>query len=801
MSSKSLAREEAATRRRRPAAIEADEKVYVAVGKIVKESKSVLTWTLQNNSAGKKICIILVHQPSNKLPLFGGIQEAETRKRHEKERSAAHKILDDYISICQKMGFRAEKLMVENDSIAKGILEIISSYGVRNLVMGAASDSRYSRNMMEVKSRKAISVRLQAPALCQICFVCKSRLINIREGISDVGNYVRSFVDQPDFNFQQEQPTTLFRSRSAVHRRSGLLQLATAPQDSLSEVNGGCYGGGGGGGRVSCSTTTITDENDGNPSTPRDTSAEFNGSESRSPRSSVLSLSSSGGIAVGSVGANSNFSRFLAPVGMELMNSDSISKHDEPIGGDHLKRAVGDPSTLSSGNSRRESLDDAVRRAKAEKEAFEEFISLKRDALDEAVRRANAEKVASEAIETAKALENLLSEELKRRKETEAILSKEKEELRVALEQKNRLDRQMADYYQMVKELEQKIISAVELMKHYKQERDELQIEHDNVTKEAEELKRARAEQASTSAAEPPPTTQLSPLFTESEIEEATNNFSDSVKIGEGGFGKIYKAELRYTQVAIKLLDPNGLQGPAEFHKEVDILSKMRHPNLVTLIGACPESYALIYEYLPNGSLEDRLNRKGDSTALPWRIRLRIAAEICSVLIFLHSCKPQSIVHGDVKPSNILLDANFVSKLSDFGIARWLHNREGSSANRTVFWRTDPKGTLAYIDPEFFGTGKLTAKSDVYSFGVILLRLLTGRPAVGLPTEVQCALSDGHLEEILDPSAGEWPLRRAEELAKMALRCCELNRQSRPDLAAEVWGVLKLFFFLDDRER
>ncbi|CAI0627730.1 unnamed protein product [Linum tenue] len=185
MSSKSLAGEEAATRRRRPAAIEADEKVYVAVGKVVKESKSVLTWTLQNNSAGKKICIILVHQPSNKLPLFGGIQEAETRKRHEKERSAAHKILDDYISICQKMGFRAEKLMVENDSIAKGILEIISSYGVRNLVMGAASDSRYSRNMMEVKSRKAISVRGQIISILKLgfpilsavesfCSVCRS---------------------------------------------------------------------------------------------------------------------------------------------------------------------------------------------------------------------------------------------------------------------------------------------------------------------------------------------------------------------------------------------------------------------------------------------------------------------------------------------------------------------------------------------------------------------------------------------------------------------------------------------------
>ncbi|CAN1237162.1 U-box domain-containing protein 33 [Linum grandiflorum] len=421
----------------------------------------------------------------------------------------------------------------------------------------------------------------------------------------------------------------------------------------------------------------------------------------------------------------------------------------------------------NSNSSRRESLEEAVRRAKADKEAFEEFISLKRDALEEAFRRANAEKVAADAIETAKALETLLSEELKRRKETEENLAKQKEE-------KLLLEKQREESNAIMKELEQKIISAVELMQHYKKERDQL-------LTEAEEHKRITTTNSGSS-------NPLFPEFTKSEIEEATSNFHDSLKIGEGGFGSIYKGEMRFTQVAVKLLDPNGLQGPSEFHKEVDILSKMRHPNLVTLIGACSESCALIYEYLPNGSLEDRLNCKNNSPPLPWRIRMRIAAEICSVLIFLHSCKPNSIVHGDVKPSNILLDANFVSKLSDFGIARWLHNK----GNRTVFWRTDPKGTLAYIDPEFFSTGKLTSKSDVYSFGVILLRLLTGRPAVGLQTEVHCALSEENLEGVLDPLGGEWPLRRAEELARLALRCCEMNRQNRPDLAAEVWRVLKV---------
>ncbi|CAN1157390.1 U-box domain-containing protein 33 [Linum perenne] len=658
--------------------------------------------------------------------------------------------------------------MIEKESTVKGILEIISSHGVRNLVMGAASDKNYSRNMTEIKSRKAISVRLQAPVSCQICFVCKGRLIHIREGISDVGNYVRSFKQPP--STQHEPPSTLFRSRSAVHRPA---------QDSLSEVYG--YGGGG---RLSVSTTTITDENERVPSTPRDTSNEFTDFESRSPRSCILSHCSSSGARSG------NVPRFLtqgSQVGMGLMGSalsDSISKHhgDDPIGDGLMMK--GDEI-----QSRRESLEEAVRRAKADKEAFEEFISLKRDALEEAFRRANAEKVAADAIETAKALETLLSDELKRRKETEEMLAKERDELQNTLKQKHLQEKQMEESSSIMKELEQKIISAVELLQHYKKERDQLLTERESALKEAEELKRT----SSTNSSNP-----LFPEFTKSEIEEATSNFNASLKIGEGGFGSIYKAEIRYTQVAVKLLDPNGLQGPSEFHKEVDILSKMRHPNLVTLIGACSESCALIYEYLPNGSLEDRLNCKNNSQPLPWRVRLRIAAEVCSVLIFLHSCKPNSIVHGDVKPSNVLLDANFVSKLSDFGIARWLHNHEGGagggSANRTVFWRTDPKGTLAYIDPEFFSTGKLTSKSDVYSFGVILLRLLTGRPAVGLQTEVHCALSEGNLEGVLDPLGGDWPMKPAEELARMALRCCEMNRQNRPDLTAEVWGKLKVFF-------
>lgn len=223
---------------------------------------------------------------------------------------------------------------------------------------------------------------------------------------------------------------------------------------------------------------------------------------------------------------------------------------------------------------------------------------------------------------------------------------------------------------------------------------------------------------------------------------------------------------------------------------QVDVLSKLRHPNLVTLIGACQEAWALIYEYLPNGSLEDRLRCGDNSPPLSWQTRIRIAAELCSALTFLHSFEPNSIVHGDLKPANILLDANFISKLSDFGIC-CLVSRDQSSKNSTHFLRTEAKGTLVYMDPEFLSTGELTPESDVYTFGIILLQLLTGRPAMGIAREVQYALDTGKLSALLDPLAGDWPFVQAEQLARLALRCCDVNQTNRPDLQADVWRVLE----------
>ncbi|XVE88674.1 hypothetical protein DITRI_Ditri19aG0088100 [Diplodiscus trichospermus] len=272
--------------------------------------------------------------------------------------------------------------------------------------------------------------------------------------------------------------------------------------------------------------------------------------------------------------------------------------------------------------------------------------------------------------------------------------------------------------------------------------------------------------------------------YTIEEIEAATDYFASSDKVGEGGYGPVFKATLDHTAVAIKVLRPDISQGQRQFQQEVEVLSCMRHPHMVLLIGACPEYGCLVYEYMENGSLEDRLFRKDNTPSIPWKIRFRIAAEIASGLLFLHQAKPEPLVHRDLKPANILLDRNYASKISDVGLARLV---PASFADGTTEYHlTAARGTFCYIDPEYQQSGMLGVKSDLYSFGVLLLQLITSRPPVGLTVHVQEAIEKGTFAEILDPTVPDWPVEEALSLAKLALRCCELRKRDRPDLDSVV---------------
>ncbi|XWS20114.1 hypothetical protein CRYUN_Cryun31cG0072800 [Craigia yunnanensis] len=252
--------------------------------------------------------------------------------------------------------------------------------------------------------------------------------------------------------------------------------------------------------------------------------------------------------------------------------------------------------------------------------------------------------------------------------------------------------------------------------------------------------------------------------YTIDEIEAATNYFASSHKIGEGGYGPVFKATLEHTAVAVKVLRPEAIPTRGNY---VEVLSCMRHPHMVLLIGACPEYGCLVYEYMENGSLEGLLFRKDNTPSISWKTRFRIAAEIAMGLLFLHQTKPEPLVHRDLKPANILLDRNYVNSVTEYRL-------------------TEARGTFCYIDPEYQQSGMLGVKSDLYSFGVVLLQLITSMPPVGLTVLVQEAIEKGTFAEMLDPTLPDWPVEEALSLAKLALQCCELRKRDRPDLDSVV---------------
>ncbi|XP_015972179.1 serine/threonine-protein kinase RIPK-like [Arachis duranensis] len=284
--------------------------------------------------------------------------------------------------------------------------------------------------------------------------------------------------------------------------------------------------------------------------------------------------------------------------------------------------------------------------------------------------------------------------------------------------------------------------------------------------------------------------------FTLEELREATNNFSWSNMLGEGGFGPVYKGffddklrhDLKPQTVAVKRLDLEGLQGHKEWLAEIIFLGQLRHPHLVKLIGYCyeDENRLLVYEYMPRGSLENQLFRRY-SAAMPWSTRMKIALGAAKGLAFLHGAdKP--VIYRDFKASNILLDSDFTAKLSDFGLAK--DGPEGEDTHVT----TRIMGTHGYAAPEYIMTGHLTTKSDVYSYGVVLLELITGKRVVdksltnrgkSLVGWARPMLRDSKkLKQIIDKKLeGQFPMKGAMKVASLAYRCLCHHPNPRPTMS------------------
>ncbi|XP_030544188.2 wall-associated receptor kinase 2-like [Rhodamnia argentea] len=293
-------------------------------------------------------------------------------------------------------------------------------------------------------------------------------------------------------------------------------------------------------------------------------------------------------------------------------------------------------------------------------------------------------------------------------------------------------------------------------------------------------------------------TTNTMKIFTAEELEKATNNYDESRIVGQGGYGTVYKGLLpNGTFVAIKKSKFVEKTRIEQFVNEVIVLSHINHRNVVKLTGCCLDTEVplLVYEFISNGTLFDRIHNRNKSSKMSWDTRLRIASDTAGVLSYLHSAASIPIIHRDVKSTNILLDDNYTAKVSDFGASRLVPLDQAELS-------TLVRGTLGYLDPEYLHTNQPTEKSDVYSFGVVLVEPITGKKALsfnrpekerGLAMHFLSALKNNRLFQIVDGViANEGNNEQVREVANVAKRCLKVKGKERPtmkEVAIELEGL------------
>ncbi|CAH8279073.1 unnamed protein product [Arabidopsis lyrata] len=289
--------------------------------------------------------------------------------------------------------------------------------------------------------------------------------------------------------------------------------------------------------------------------------------------------------------------------------------------------------------------------------------------------------------------------------------------------------------------------------------------------------------------------------FTFDELKKCTDNFSEANDVGGGGYGKVYRGILPNGQlIAIKRAQQGSLQGGLEFKTEIELLSRVHHKNVVRLLGFCFDrnEQMLVYEYISNGSLKDSLSGKS-GIRLDWTRRLKIALSSGKGLAYLHELADPPIIHRDIKSNNILLDENLTAKVADFGLSKLVGDPEKTHVTTQV------KGTMGYLDPEYYMTNQLTEKSDVYGFGVVMLELLTGRSPIErgkyvvreVKTKMNTSRNLYDLQELLDTTiiASSGNLKGFEKYVDLALRCVEeegVNRPSMGEVVKEIENIMQL---------
>uniref|UniRef100_A0A0E0GF23 RING-type E3 ubiquitin transferase n=1 Tax=Oryza nivara TaxID=4536 RepID=A0A0E0GF23_ORYNI len=730
------------------------EAVYCAVGKeAVKEWKANLMWVLAAfpwRRRRSRIVLIHVHRPPSRVNMMGAwvpvsqLAEEEVNAYRQLEEERISKVLDDLLDICKtwvankvaekNSQVNASKIIFSCDDIARGLLQLVDDHGITDLVMGAASDKAYSRKMRAPRSKKARKVQLKASPSCKIWFVCKGNLIctrEVNEGLNRTGSSTTSTSPRSstsDYSRSRSSP----RVHSLSSEQFGMQDPAEPTTSSVDQ-------------------TPIREDN-----------AMDRGTEGFNHEAVAVASSST-------VPVSENVEAVQRSAAAVVQSLQEIEE-DSPTPSGHGSEDAGDVS-------------DAYDKFK---DAVIEAENLRHEAYEETRRRQKVERDLADATRIANEAESSQQREARHRKEVEERLARE----RAAMEQDRRelddilaqtrevdaraaeLELQITSSERMMRDLEAKLSESYDLLHQLRRER-----RRDDVPAEAMAGSEAGDQRLTFLRLGLP------------ELEEATNHFDESVRIGggEGSRGSVYRGDLRSMAVAVKMIGRDVAVDEVGFCREVEAVGRARHPNLVTLVGACPEARAVVHEFVPGGSLEDRL--AGAAPALPWHELCGVAHRACSALAFLHSTQPRATVHGDVRPANILLGEECCSsKLAGLGMRRLVRSSGGVALSRPA---------VGYVDPRHLATGEMTPERDVYALGVVLLRLVTGKPPLMAKQEAREAAGGSKAwHEVFDASSGGWPLEVAREVALVGLKCCDVEEEPagarRPgELLEEACGVLE----------
>ncbi|CAN6912697.1 unnamed protein product [Brassica oleracea] len=728
-----------------------------------KKSKYVAFWALEKfiPEGFSDFKLLYVRPPVTYIPTPMGNAISVTELRDDLVSAYKQELdwntkemLQPYKKMFDRRKVQVEILVLESNDPSAAIAQEIAGTGVTKLVIGMSLRGFFSRKI-DMSSMIATAV----PRFCTVYVVSKGKLASVRPSDSDASGSIRletssstsGSTDSPrlpseyqDFNsFVSEA-----QSRVSEMRSSGVAHMDTScsetGQSDVSRERGMqivLSGGGGGGGGNEGRKSNYNNNNESfSASFPMGEEAYHAMSwtsrwRDHEERRSIMSSSSSNNHEL----ANMEWGA-VVPENYSWVSHQASNMSDGRI-------------SFHSFNDNQVNLTFEIEKLRSELQHLQEMYAMAQN----------------ENVDASKKLNELNQRRFEESEKLEDL--KEKEEAA-----KDTASKERQRYEEVMKEAEK----VKELMVKEALHRREAEIKAEREAKEKDKL------QASLVC----PGIQYQHYSWE-EITAATNDFSEDLKIGVGAYGTVYKCNLHHTTGAVKVLHAGETQLSKQFDQELEILSKIRHPHLVLLLGACPERGCLIYEYMDNGSLDDRLMLVNDTPPIPWFERFRIALEVASALVFLHKSKPRPIIHRDLKPGNILLDQNFVSKLGDVGLSTMV-NQDDAASKLTVFKKTSPVGTLCYIDPEYQRTGIISPKSDVYSLGVVILQLITAKPAIAITHMVEEAIGDdAEFMALLDVKAGSWPISETRELAALGLCCTEMRRRDRPDLKDQIIPTLE----------